>query len=165
MSIKFEDGTIVSYVRDSYQLNYGGVLYVNKDPEYGLNFAHNAKARLQPDKTIHILNRDKVFCELVPARMIQIPVAHTDQMAIFYEGADFVEYMGTKYYNRKPMIWPYSRIVSGVFDEGGCLEINVRLRRGCDRYLLKKNEQPETLKRKMKEICDDSQEGSSAKRV
>ena len=164
MSIKFEDGSIVSYVRNSYQLNYRGVSYVNVEPDEPLDFAHNAKAKMQKNDTIQVLLGGKVFCELVPAKMFEISVDNHDQKAIFYEGADFVTHMDTRYYHKKPMVWYPSLITQGRFNEDGSLQIRVQLRRGSELYILRKEEQPKTVKRKKVEVEDeDSQERSVAK--
>ena len=152
-SVIFDDHTVAQYVRNTYQLIYKGVEYVDKEPDETLDFAHNAKAKMD-NGVIHILCEGKTVCELVPAKTIEIPMENDDvNKIIFVEGGSCVKYAQETYYG-KVMTAFSSTLSNGRINENGHIEIKTKLRRGSDRCLLVKEERikdaQETKKKKRK---------------
>ena len=138
-TVIFEDRSVAQYVRNTFQLIYKGVCYVDKEPDETLDFAHNAKARMD-DGVIHILCEGKTVCELVPAKTIEIPMENDEvNKIIFIEGGVFVEYAQETYFGK--MMTAFSSTMSkGRLNEDGNIEIRTKLRRGADLCLLVKEE-------------------------
>jgi hypothetical protein len=158
-TVIFDDRTVGEYVRNTYQLIYKGVQYVDKEPDEILDFAHNAKARME-DGVIHILCEGKTICELVPAKTIEIPMENDEANKIlFTEGDSYVEYANETYYGK--LMTTFSPTKSkGRLTEEGHIEIRTRLRRGSDICLLAKEET--TKKRKTDEIKEKKIKKSKA---
>ena len=164
--VTFEDGSTASYVRNTYQLNYKGAVYVNRDPEEPVDFAHNAKARMGADHTIQILSGGQTHCELVPAKTIEIPMEGGEK-AVFVEGASFVEYAQTMYYGQAPMVHFSASDSKGRIMADGCLEIRTELGRHCQICVLKKEKKIKKPKRKadQEENPEPKSQGKTKRRV